>query len=51
MVVIEMGSGHVRVRFAGESPEPPRADLLLRRTIDAWFSARPPGSSSTEFIR
>lgn len=41
VVVIEMGPGHVRVRFAGASPEPPRADLLIRRTIDAWFSARP----------
>jgi hypothetical protein len=41
VVVIDMGPGHVRVRFAGGSPEPPRADLLIRRTIDAWFSARP----------
>lgn len=41
VVVIEMGPGHVRVRFAGSSPEPSRADLLIRKTIDAWFSARP----------
>jgi hypothetical protein len=41
VVVIEMGPGLVRVRFAGPVPEPSRADVLLRKTIDSWLSVRP----------
>ena len=41
VVVIELGEGQVYVKVAEPKPEPQRVEVLLRRTIDAWFDARP----------
>jgi hypothetical protein len=41
VVVIELGPGLVYVKIAEPKPEPRRVEMLLRRTIDAWFGARP----------
>jgi hypothetical protein len=41
VIVIEMGQGHVYVKIVEPRPEPQRTDLLLRRTIEAWFKSRP----------
>ena len=40
-VVIEVEPGWVFVKIADPKPEPERIELLLRRTIDYWFNARP----------
>jgi hypothetical protein len=40
-VVIELEPGWIYVKVVEPKPEPERIELLLRRTIDAWFSAHP----------
>ncbi|HKI16506.1 MAG TPA: hypothetical protein VKA15_01430 [Isosphaeraceae bacterium] len=41
VVVIELGAGHIYVKIVEPKPEPQRVELLLRKTIEAWFDARP----------
>jgi len=40
-VAIEMSPGWVYVKIVEPKPEPDRVELLLRLTIDQWFSTRP----------
>lgn len=40
-VVIEMEPGRVYVKLIDPIPEPNRAELLLRRTVEHWFGDRP----------
>jgi hypothetical protein len=41
LVEIELERGWIYVKLAEPKPEPDRGDLLLRLTIDHWFSAHP----------
>ncbi len=41
IVVIELSPGWVYVKIVEPRPEPDRVELLLRLTIDQWFSTRP----------
>jgi len=40
-LVIEMKPGWIYVKIAEPKPDPERIELLLRLTIDHWFSTRP----------
>jgi hypothetical protein len=41
VVVIELGPGHIYVKLVEPKPEPQRVEVLLRKTLIAWFDARP----------
>lgn len=40
-VVMEMEPGQVFIKVAEPKPAPERTEVLLRKTIDAWFNERP----------